>query len=482
MDRIDQQQTQTNFVRVMPIWRQFSPKSVAYVRWLWIIVATLMIGGVTFPMLSTVADEAIYLPFVAGEQTIFYVSRLGNNSDGRSWASAWNELDQIDWRMIRPGARILLDGGEVEMRYASTLAVNVSGSATRPIRIELSTEEGRDGGVVIDGGRGATLPYCGQPTYAGDDDAAQAHGFLFDGASWVVVDGKKWRGISIRRHRRSGLYLERNTSNITMRNLEIFDNGAALKRSDGWFPSRPGVRLGGFGHTLDRLIVYDNGEDAIQSLWEDNNLADITISRSWLHNMRRHPTVNKSSNYCTHADGIQIYDGGLISGITVDESVIGPGLTNGIIFGQTVVNGNTWADVQDVTLRNTIFTKATDNAIYAYQDTASRNWVLENLTLDCTTTKYNCINIDTPQHNIRDTIIYGSQILLENGLDDFSNNCQWQADGFTLGDNVDPQFAAINGVDPLALGDYVMPVDSPCADKGASITSVQDLLGEEVGW
>ena len=42
----------------------------------------------------------------------YYVSKLGSNLDGESWASAWNELDQINWQMVQPGDAILIDGGD----------------------------------------------------------------------------------------------------------------------------------------------------------------------------------------------------------------------------------------------------------------------------------------------------------------------------------------------------------------------------------
>ena len=50
------------------------------------VIAALLAG----PLLSQVAP-------VAAEGTTFFVSRNGTNADGRSWATAWNELDQINW-------------------------------------------------------------------------------------------------------------------------------------------------------------------------------------------------------------------------------------------------------------------------------------------------------------------------------------------------------------------------------------------------
>jgi hypothetical protein len=51
-------------------------------------------------------------PFVVQPFSSFHVSRAGNNTDGRSWDTAWNELDQIRWEKVNPGDTILIDGGE----------------------------------------------------------------------------------------------------------------------------------------------------------------------------------------------------------------------------------------------------------------------------------------------------------------------------------------------------------------------------------
>jgi hypothetical protein len=79
----------------------------------------------------------------------FYVSRNGNNADGLSWATAWNELSRINWGAVAPGDTILVDGGAVAcpalgpgyncgMVYNSTLSVNKSGTSGAPITIRLA--------------------------------------------------------------------------------------------------------------------------------------------------------------------------------------------------------------------------------------------------------------------------------------------------------------------------------------------------------
>ena len=90
----------------------------------------------------------------------FYVSRSGNNADGRSWATAWNELNQIKWAVVPPGSTIFLDGGSSQMVYATTLAPAASGTSSAPITIKLAPDVGRNGQVAIFGGRSTPLPYC----------------------------------------------------------------------------------------------------------------------------------------------------------------------------------------------------------------------------------------------------------------------------------------------------------------------------------
>ena len=48
---------------------------------------------------------------VTGNGHLYYISKNGNNGDGLSWATAWNELDKINWSVIEPGDTILIDGG-----------------------------------------------------------------------------------------------------------------------------------------------------------------------------------------------------------------------------------------------------------------------------------------------------------------------------------------------------------------------------------
>ena len=69
----------------------------------------------------------------------YYVSRSGNNADGRSWSAAWNELDQINWSVVQPGDTIFVDGGSSQMVYATTLAPTASGASGCSRRTSLTS-------------------------------------------------------------------------------------------------------------------------------------------------------------------------------------------------------------------------------------------------------------------------------------------------------------------------------------------------------
>lgn len=420
-----------------------------------------------------IAGEA----YASQANTTFYVSKNGNNQDGRSWQSAWNEMNQIDWNQIGAGDTILIDGGSSGMTYSTGLDIGRSGNYNNPIRISTSAESGRNGKVTLFGGRSQKLPYCGQSSFYNESGLGW-FGIRTNDHSYIEIDGRDWRGLSVHGFERSGIRVDRNSRNITIRNVEVHNNGYAKSTSRGWEPEGVGLRLGGENVLLERAIIYDNGQDAIQSLWHDNNLKNFRMNYTWLHNSRRHPSVDQAFNYCTHTDGIQIYDGGIIEDITIENSIVGPGFTQPLIMGQARASNGAWADVQNVLIRDTIITKATDNAVYGYRNSNSRNWHLERVTLDCATTTGQCLYLMNRDHTVSNSVLYKGRVIFPNGMiNQVYNNCAYQNIEFQLGKNADPRFAQISDSDRFALDDYAIPSSSECAGLGSRITSVQQLLG-----
>src|SRR3989338_7665986 len=123
-------------------------------------VATI-IGG-TFLFLYS------YAPVVeaADSANTFYVSRNGDNTTGTSWATAWNELDQIQWSSISAGSTIYLDGGVSGMTYATDLVTEKSGTASQRITFTRSDASGHGGTVTI---TGTLVMYNGYITVDGLD-------------------------------------------------------------------------------------------------------------------------------------------------------------------------------------------------------------------------------------------------------------------------------------------------------------------------
>jgi hypothetical protein len=426
----------------------------------------------------------VYLPLLMRPRmpTTYYVSKAGSDADGKSWNNAWSELDQIDWDVVQPGDTILLDGGATEMVYTTTLAVGKSGTRANPITIALASGPGRDGRVVIFGGRSTPLPYCGQVSYHYQSDGVRDYGILLDQVSWVVIDGRKWSGFVIYGHSESGIRLyqewgEYDTyplcEHITFRGIEVYDNGNAAQSGGQWQPDGPGVELSGRHITFERVMVHDNGQDAFQT---GGVIEDITLRQSWLYNTRRNPTREEAFNYCQHPDGIQIYAGGPQYGLLIEQTVIGPGFMQGIILGQTLTSDGAYAVVHDVTLRNVLFTKAGSASIMSYPDVKAQRWVIDHVTAYCSNGCGLGLFLEGYGHTVKDSIFWGGDIYLPDGLETSSGNCQWNTTGFPLGLIADPLFSAANDSDPFSLDDYTLAPNSPCSGKGSSITSVAQLL------
>ena len=105
-------------------------------------------------------EEDLNAPPAPGNE--FFVSRsapaVGGN--GLSWETAWNDFHQIDWRIIRPGDTIWIDGGPANgsMRYDEQLRIGASGREGAPVTIRVSDEPGRNGRAIFFGGRSVPLP------------------------------------------------------------------------------------------------------------------------------------------------------------------------------------------------------------------------------------------------------------------------------------------------------------------------------------
>lgn len=456
-------------------------------------------------------DYKVYLPLVCRSgsatptttptaPTTYYVSKMGSNADGRSWVTAWNELDQINWDVINPGDTILLDGGPTGMVYTTTLTVGKSGTPARPITITLASEPGRDGRVVIFGGRSTPLPYCEQTDYTYETAGVRSVGIFLDQMSWIVIDGRKWSGIIIYGHNQNGIRLYRSwddyhnyplCEHIVFRGLEIYDNGSAWESDGVWNPDEPGVDLTGRHITFERVIVHDNGQDAFMS---GGIIEDITLRRVWLYNRRPHPIETDDVwNYCTHSDGVQIFHGGNQYGLVVEDSIIGPGFMQGLLLGQYGSETQV-ATIHNVTISNTLIvghhgesdntglTTLHDPDGHEYPNDPPTNYEINRVTCvrDVDKTWWNLL-IHGSGHTVVDSIFVGGLNLYVDGGPTVSNNYWWQLrDLGGIGIEADPMFVddAFPGVG-IGFADFNFETQNPAVSgAGSSITAPDDLLGD----
>ncbi len=417
--------------------------------------------------------------------TTYYVSKTGSNGDGRSWATAWNELDQIYWGAIQAGDTVLLDGGSSQMVYTTAMTVGASGNSSAPITVRLAPDAGRNGQVVIFGGRSTPLPYCDQPTYTYDDAGANQFGIHLENASYVTIDGTKWSGISIYGNNRSGVKLVIGSVNDTLRYMEIYDNGEAVlhPQTNAWRPDQPGINLGGTGAVFDHMLIHDNGQDGFQS--GGSGISNISLSNSWVYNLRPHPSnPSLSYNFCMHSDAMQIYNGGNQSGVTFSSDILGPGLMQGTLLGQTP----SLAQVDNVTFNNVLILDTTNANIMGYPTVQSLNWSVNNVTsfhvaYDPDGSSHSAVFLEGSGHHINNSIFYGGTDYLPNGVST-GGNYQYNNTGYNLGTVADPLFVnapAYNSqptLQDLANGDYAVQPGSPATGKGSATTSVSVLMGQ----
>lgn len=430
-------------------------------------IVNTVLGPVTpVPTPSTPAPTAT----VSTGGRTWYVSLAGDNSDGRSWETAWNEMDQIDWGRVSSGDVVLIDGGSVRCAYPVAVSDHSAspGKCGMVYKTALRPRSGvsiivSGGTVIIFGGRDTPLPYCGQTDYNASD--GRNTGLDLSSVSNVVIDGLTWGGIKIYGHGSAAVDFSPTSSNILVRNVEIYDNGLV-----GGGSNRPGVDFSGTNIAFERALVHDNGQDSFQS---GGGVRNFTLRESWLYNMRRDPGNHDRyfNHRCTHSDGVQIWGGGTQSGVLIEDSIIGPGFIQGILLGNPGPAESQKATVNDVVIRNSLFFKSTNNNIATFADGEPQGWVIENVTsYRRPSENWWNIYVEGSGHIVHNSVFYGGRAL---GIDaSHSGNCSQYVEG-GLDLEEDPLFANVNHNDWFSLDDFT--VQNPSC-VGSSIATVNDLL------
>jgi hypothetical protein len=459
---------------------------------LYSLPVTFMIITACFSSLAFNSLGYSFIPSAkASGGTAYYVSKNGNNANGRSWATAWNELANLNWSAVQPGDTILLDGGSQSMTYTTTLTVGKSGTPTAPITIERATDAGHNGAVILFGGRSTPLPYCGQKNYE-YQPAPTSHGIVFGASSWVVIDGISWGGINIHGFSDNGIDMTGSPRNDTLRNMEIYDNGPAIQSGGTWYPDTGshGIYLTGSNLTFERMNIHDNSDDEFDT-GEPAGVHNITIDLSWLHNTREDPTRSGVAfNDCVHTDGYQIYSGFVQSNITVENSIVGPGLGDNFILGATKRPDGNSATINNVTISN-VLTIGKDRNILGFPQVLETGWVIDHVTAitqgsGISGGTYEALFLQGSNNTVTNSIFYGGLIYLPDGLVKADGNCHWKTAGDSSvlgGQTVDPQFttdiSSYNYHTHLSTNvntNFALQPTSPCKGAGSSITSVYSFL------
>ena len=314
-------------------------------------------SGATAPQLVVTTADAPPPP----PGNVFYVSRTGNNADGRSEATAWNELNRIQWALLQPGDTLIIKGGT----YRQRLIITADGeSREKPLTLRA------DGQVIIDGGRNVPLPTCTSTSFS-TPSVVEAPAIVASGRKYLRIDGMAWRGIVVRnwltdREDSVNAAIDlRGATGITLRNLEVTNNG------DSWTKAAGEVRptgnafniTGSSGVEVERLIAHDNGNDTFRV--NEGGVRAFRLSESWVY--------NSDSDYrCEHPDVLQVREPGITSGITINDSVFGPRLHHVLLVGDQT-------QVEKIRVTNVLSHHSYSSAI-ALRQGITRDVVIDRLT------------------------------------------------------------------------------------------------------
>src|SRR5262249_24207639 len=160
----------------------------------------------------------------------------------------------------------------------------------------------------------------------------------------------------------------------------------ALASSGGGYCSDGSdVLMAGQNNTYDRLLAHDGGQDPFHSDPNGYSEAGSKILNSWIGAVREHPQyvgqpVNDlqavGDHPCTHADSVQIFaPGTTMIGLTVDHSVLGPGVNQGL-YPSDSGTGTTFYDVK---VTNTLFLDAVSHNVITGNPV--NGWTLDHVTI-----------------------------------------------------------------------------------------------------
>lgn len=374
-----------------------------------------------------------------------YVSKSGDNSDGLTWATAWNEMDQIQWNLVVPqrGDTVNIDGGTTRMIYTTPLKIQSSYSPYSPLPVKVSEEAGHNGQAVIYG--------------AGQQD----NGVEIISGNCQILGSKK-SGLLICGWRGDGLVMPQGIGpHNKVQHLEICKNRGA------------GLHLtGGFNNIISKNIIHDN---RVNVLVDPTGPIMSSFRTSWIYN----------STYRTNSDGIIMGDGNNNPYVFVQDCVLGPGLKRGYHFAGASQTGGS--------LQNCLLINATRSNVSTVKGLTASNLTSFMTKLNPWRRAHACVRIDSnqtvyPNESLGGSVFYGGAVRVDPSIQYSTlNNTQYKTTGnttFLSPTQVDPLFVTNVGryrnrvpIKVLINTDFSLQAGSPAAGTGSTITSVSQLLG-----
>ena len=221
-----------------------------------------------FPKVLTTAPSA---------GTTYYVSRQGNNKDGLTWETAWNELNQINWSVINPGDTIEIDGGA----YNTTLTVGKSGSSGNPITIMRSNDKGHDGDVLLqgNGGYGISIRSYDYITISGLKFTGWQRAIYISGSSGTTYsENGAAKYITIKNCEfqfdgGNGVFIQ-TSDHISVVNNTMYTSNYSTRQTDGIYSQRNHENTYGWNNIVINNTDANGHDDCIQ-MYQDTDISVI---------------------------------------------------------------------------------------------------------------------------------------------------------------------------------------------------------------
>ena len=256
----------------------------------------------TNTLTSTITPTATSSSMSSTGLKAYYVSSAGNNTDGKSWNTAWKGLDQVNWSTIQPGDTIYISGGTTSATYSGGIKISKSGTASGYITIDTGANSpspaGNNGTVIIEGG-----DYCIRTTgsYLTIRNLLCQHatnsGFRIEGTGTVLENNtvRETYGQGIHVHYCAGCIVRGNR-------VTTFPN-------DGASENRP--------YQTDGIVIYDSSDTLIERNWIkltnqygsahiDGIQASTTLGKNYKNITIQYNYVENTKNMTSNSQGIYL--------------------------------------------------------------------------------------------------------------------------------------------------------------------------------